>query len=134
MRPSAQEIKDFLPKCPFACSVPGPLAEWPHDELKTPAAGHMRREGRVRPLETTALVHAFAASADTKIPAASYDLSELDRQIRLTRQLQLELPLIDAIDRRYGHIPRIDQVRSESAVLRKLEVVQRGLVIVEIVK
>ena len=28
-----------------------------YDELKKLAAGHLRREGRARPLETTALVH-----------------------------------------------------------------------------
>src|ERR1700694_572706 len=41
-----------------------------YDELKKLAAGHLRREGKVRPLETTALVHeAFLRLAHGQHPS-----------------------------------------------------------------
>jgi len=90
-----------------------------YDELKKLAAGHLRREGKARPLDTTALVHeAFLRLAHGQQP--SYEnrshfygiTSRLMRQVlvdlararsREKRSAMAEVPLIEVPD--LGHQP-----------------------------
>ena len=63
-----------------------------YDELKKLAAGHLRREGRVRPLETTALVHeAFLRLAHGQHPSYENRAHFYGIASRLMRQVLVDL-------------------------------------------
>ena len=63
-----------------------------YDELKKLAAGHLRREGRVRPLETTALVHeAFLRLAHGQHPSYENRTHFYGIASRLMRQVLVYL-------------------------------------------
>lgn len=63
-----------------------------YDELKKLAAGHLRREGKVRPLETTALVHeAFLRLARGKHPSYENRAHFYGIASRLMRQVLVDL-------------------------------------------
>ena len=63
-----------------------------YDELKKLAAGHLRREGRVRPLETTALVHeAFLRLAHGEHPSYENRAHFYGIASRLMRQVLVDL-------------------------------------------
>ena len=63
-----------------------------YDELKKLAAGHLRREGRVRPLETTALVHeAFLRLAHGQHPSYENRAHFYAIASRLMRQVLVDL-------------------------------------------
>ena len=63
-----------------------------YDELKKLAAGHLRREGRVRPLETTALVHeAFLRLAHGQHPSYENRSHFYGIASRLMRQILVDL-------------------------------------------
>ena len=63
-----------------------------YDELKKLAAGHLRREGRVRPLETTALVHeAFLRLAHGQHPSYENRVHFYGIASRLMRQVLVDL-------------------------------------------
>jgi RNA polymerase sigma factor (TIGR02999 family) len=62
-----------------------------YDELKKLAAGHLRREGRVRPLETTALVHeAFLRLAGGQHPSYENRAHFYGIASRLMRQVLVD--------------------------------------------
>jgi len=63
-----------------------------YDELKKLAAGHLRREGRARPLETTALVHeAFLRLAHGQQPSYENRSHFFGIASRLMRQVLVDL-------------------------------------------
>ena len=63
-----------------------------YDELKKLAAGHLRREGRARPLETTALVHeAFLRLAHGQPPSYENRAHFYGIASRLMRQVLVDL-------------------------------------------
>jgi RNA polymerase sigma factor (TIGR02999 family) len=63
-----------------------------YDELKKLAAGHLRREGRARPLETTALVHeAFLRLAHGQHPSYENRAHFYGIASRLMRQVLVDL-------------------------------------------
>jgi len=63
-----------------------------YDELKKLAAGHLRREGKARPLDTTALVHeAFLRLAHGRHPAYENRSHFYGIASRLMRQVLVEL-------------------------------------------
>jgi RNA polymerase sigma-70 factor (ECF subfamily) len=117
---TAMQITDLLQRIHAgdqqALNVVIPLV---YDELKKLAAGHLRREGKARPFETTALVHeAFLRLAQGQHP--SYEnrshfygiASRLMRQVlvdlararsREKRSAMAEVPLIEVPD--MGHQP-----------------------------
>ena len=62
-----------------------------YDELKKLAAGHLRREGRARPLETTALVHeAFLRLAHGQHPSYENRAHFYGIASRLMRQVLVD--------------------------------------------
>jgi RNA polymerase sigma factor (TIGR02999 family) len=103
-----------------------------YDELKKLAAGHLRREGGARPLETTALVHeAFLRLAGARHPAYEnrshfYGIaSRLMRQVLVDmararksekRSAALEVPLADIPD--WGRQPDESLVAMDEALER----------------
>lgn len=63
-----------------------------YDELKKLAAGHLRREGRARPLETTALVHeAFLRLAHGQQPSYENRAHFFGIASRLMRQVLVDV-------------------------------------------
>jgi RNA polymerase sigma factor (TIGR02999 family) len=63
-----------------------------YDELKKLAAGHLRREGKARPLETTALVHeAFLRLAHGRHPSYENRAHFYGIASRLMRQVLVDL-------------------------------------------
>src|SRR3984893_15301608 len=63
-----------------------------YDELKTLAAGHLRREGKARPLDTTALVHeAFLRLAHGQHPSYENRSHFYGIASRLMRQVLVDL-------------------------------------------
>ena len=72
-----------------------------YDELKKLAAGHLRREGKVRPLETTALVHeAFLRLAEARHPSYENRSHFYGIASRLMRQILVDLARARAAEKR----------------------------------
>jgi RNA polymerase sigma-70 factor, ECF subfamily len=72
-----------------------------YDELKKLAAGHLRREGRVRPLKTTALVHeAFLRLAGGQHPSYENRSHSYGIASRLMRQVLVDLARARAPEKR----------------------------------
>jgi RNA polymerase sigma-70 factor (ECF subfamily) len=72
-----------------------------YDELKKLAAGHLRREGRVRPLETTALVHeAFLRLAGGQHPSYENRSHFYGIASRLMRQVLVDFARARATEKR----------------------------------
>ncbi len=72
-----------------------------YDELKKLAAGHLRREGRVRPLETTALVHeAFLRLANGQHPSYENRAHFYGIASRLMRQVLVDFARARATEKR----------------------------------
>jgi RNA polymerase sigma factor (TIGR02999 family) len=72
-----------------------------YDELKKLAAGHLRREGKVRPLETTALVHeAFLRLAHGQHPSYESRTHFYGVASRLMRQVLVDLARARSRDKR----------------------------------
>ena len=73
-----------------------------YDELKKLAAGHLRREGKARPLETTALVHeTFLRLAHGRHPCYEHRLHFYGIASRLMRQVLVDLATDNAAYLRY---------------------------------
>ena len=72
-----------------------------YDELKKLAAGHLRREGKVRPLDTTALVHeAFLRLAQGRHPSYENRSHFYGIASRLMRQVLVDLARGRAAEKR----------------------------------
>jgi RNA polymerase sigma factor (TIGR02999 family) len=72
-----------------------------YDELKKLAAGHLRREGRVRPLDTTALVHeAFLRLAHGQQPSYESRAHFYGIASRLMRQVLVDLARARSAEKR----------------------------------
>jgi len=72
-----------------------------YDELKKLAAGHLRREGKVRPLDTTALVHeAFLRLAHGQHPSYENRSHFYGIASRLMRQILVDLARGRATEKR----------------------------------
>ncbi|HUI58050.1 MAG TPA: ECF-type sigma factor [Bryobacteraceae bacterium] len=72
-----------------------------YDELKKLAAGHLRREGRARPLDTTALVHeAFLRLAHGQHPSYENRSHFYGIASRLMRQVLVDLARARAAEKR----------------------------------
>jgi RNA polymerase sigma factor (TIGR02999 family) len=72
-----------------------------YDELKKLAAGHLRREGRARPLDTTALVHeAFLRLAQGQQPSYENRSHFYGIASRLMRQILVDLARARASQKR----------------------------------
>jgi RNA polymerase sigma factor (TIGR02999 family) len=72
-----------------------------YDELKKLAAGHLRREGRARPLETTALVHeAFLRLAGGQHPSYENRAHFYGIASRLMRQVLVDFARTRATEKR----------------------------------
>ena len=79
-----------------------------YDELKKLAAGHLRREGRPQPLETTALVHeAFLRLAQGRQPSYESRSHFYGVASRLMRQVLVDLARARATEKRSA----MDEVR-----------------------
>src|SRR5438105_676880 len=66
-----------------------------------------------------------------EMPAVSHRSPELDRQVRLTRQVQLDLALVRAFEVRGGHGPGIDDIGVKPGVGGEVEFRERRLMVVE---
>jgi len=74
-----------------------------YEELKKLAAGHLRREGKARSLETTALVHeAFLRLARGRQPSYENRSHFFGIASRLMRQVLVDLARARAADKRSG--------------------------------
>lgn len=72
-----------------------------YDELKKLAAGHLRREGKARPLDTTALVHeAFLRLAGGRQPSYENRSHFYGIASRLMRQVLVDLARARAAEKR----------------------------------
>jgi RNA polymerase sigma-70 factor, ECF subfamily len=84
-----------------------------YDELKKLAAGHLRREGKVRPLDTTALVHeAFLRLARGRHPSYESQSHFYGIASRLMRQVLVDLGRARSREKRGG----MEEVVSLSAI------------------
>jgi len=103
-----------------------------YDELKKLAAGHLRREGRVRPIETTALVHeAFLRVAQGQHPSYENRSHFYGIASRLMRQILVELARARSREKRRGvveiHLAEIADPgrRAEESVLAMDQALER---------
>ena len=72
-----------------------------YDELKKLAAGHLRREGKARPLDTTALVHeAFVRLAQGRQPSYENRAHFYGIASRLMRQILVDMARARATEKR----------------------------------
>jgi RNA polymerase sigma-70 factor (ECF subfamily) len=103
-----------------------------YDELKKLAAGHLRREGKVRPLDTTALVHeAFLRLAHGHHPSYQNRSHFYGIASRLMRQILVDLARARSRDKRsameevpLAEVPDLGQKPDES-ILAMDEVLNR---------
>ncbi len=96
-----------------------------YDELKRLAAGHLKREGKARALDTTALVHeAFLRLAEGQTPSFETRSHFFGIASRLMRQVLVDSARARATEKRNGgaqvqlaEIPDVGKPRDESVLV-----------------